>query len=169
VADEAILFRRRVYPDKWPAFIDMAGIAEQVRTFSLDHSPGQRAMDVVAITAFYFSLQDWVAGLLAYLGFRFPMALKADGKLIDFGVWSMHGMAGGTGYIISPVLAHIPIGHIGMTRMTRKAYPAHLFGAAAGIFAEGGNIDAAATSFFHMHRPCAVAGFTCILLLSTFD
>jgi hypothetical protein len=39
MADKTVLFRRRMYPDKRPAFIGMAGIAEQVRTFRLDHSP----------------------------------------------------------------------------------------------------------------------------------
>ena len=37
MADEAILFRRRMYPDKGPAFIDMAGVAEQIRRFRDNH------------------------------------------------------------------------------------------------------------------------------------
>jgi len=93
VANEAILLRRGMHPDKGSAFIDMAGEAKQVRRLRLDHSPGQGSVDTVTIAAFYLTLQDRMTGLLTYLRLLVSMAFKTDRQLIRYGISRMHTMA----------------------------------------------------------------------------
>jgi hypothetical protein len=62
MTDQAIFFDWRVSPNKGAAFVGMAGIAKQIDCFRLDHPFRHGAMDVVAITALDFALQDGMPG-----------------------------------------------------------------------------------------------------------
>jgi len=169
MTNEAIFFSRRMNPDEWSTFIDMAGKTEQVRAFCIDHSAGQGAMDVMAIIAFYLSLKDRVTGLLAHLGLNIPVAFEADRQLIRFLIAGVHVVAGGTLDIVFLVLTDIPVDHIFLLGMAFKTDSTHLVGAMAGFLTEGKNIDATTATLFYMQGTWTVAGFAGILGLGTFD
>jgi len=169
MANEAIFFSRGMYPDKRSAFIDMTGKAEQIWRFRLDHSPGQGTVYAVTIAAFYLSLQDGMTGLLAHLCLCLPVAFKTDRQLIRYGISRMHAMAGGTGNVISLMLANIPVNHIFLLGVALKTYGAQLIGTVSGLLAEGENVDTATTTLLDMHRSRTVAGFAGILGLWSLD
>lgn len=169
MTDEAIFFSRGMYPDKRSAFIDMTGKAEQIRRLSLDHAPGKSTVNGMAITAFNFSFKDRMTGLLAHLCLGLPVAFKTDRQLIRYGISRMHAMAGGTGNVISLMLANIPVNHIFLLGVALKTYGAQLIGTVSGLLAEGENVDTATTTLLDMHRSRTVAGFAGILGLWSLD
>ena len=105
---DAVLFNRRVLPDKWPPFFSVTAVAELVNVVFHQHLWQKGAMAVVTVTAFNFAFTDGVMRDFVCGQAERTVASIADDQLINLWASAMDDMTIDTSNIVAAVTAHIP-------------------------------------------------------------
>lgn len=138
VAVEAILPHRRVLPNKWPAFLRVAGVTDLVYGISAQQRIGRRSVRRVTVHAAHFALEQWHVRALAKLGPLLGVATEAgvtDARLSEqsagrgLGHWIV---AVAASEVLPLVRRTLPV-QKGTRPVTAEAHLIHLLDARAGL------------------------------------
>ena len=137
MADQTVLFHRRMLPNPWAALVSMTFVAELVVALGIDHVFCQSAVSVVAVGTFDLAFDYGMMRYLVGVGTDIFMAVEADLGLFYCGARGMDIVAGDTGHVILLVRTHIPEGKMLCFLVATQTLLAEFFGRTAVTFAKG--------------------------------